>query len=296
MEKMATEGAVWAACEALVAEGRKVTGRAVLQEVGGSLSTVLRYIESWKKRDQIAYVHTEVPPDLLVALRIALSAAASEAKSDAEQDAADTKTALEEALEALATSESSIVELLKNIEESSKALSDLRAVQNQEAAVASETIAGLREQVSRQAQEIDHLIKSGEAARIETAKAVMQVERADQAAHKAEERVKELDAKLSEMTRMKVDAERDKAVAESRATDLTNNVVRLERALEKAESRSAVLEQDVKSLSLSLAEAEKGRQKAEGSLEQMEIRVNESNETIKRLRIEVDAAVKQKPS
>ncbi|MEZ4484349.1 MAG: hypothetical protein R2864_07030 [Syntrophotaleaceae bacterium] len=65
--------------------------------------------------------------------------------------------------------------------------------------------------------ERSQLIESGEAARTEAAKALLQVERADMAANKAEGRVRELETELLSLRDEKGVAEKAQAVAEQKA-------------------------------------------------------------------------------
>ena len=290
MEKMATEGSVWIACDRLVSEGRKVTGRAVLTEVGGSLSTVLRYIDSWKKRDiKTTTVAAEIPGDLQDVIRRTLGQVAQDATENLTQQLQEMASRETESLEALEKYEQQIADLNKELESAKTHIVELRQSNEKSEAVAVESIASLREQVAKLEQENTLLIRSGESARTETAKAMMQVERADQAAHKADERVVDLEKKLDELNILKTDAEKGRAVAEQHANGLVEQAGKLETLLTKCNDKISNLESEKTTLTRELKVSESARQKSEGVGEQMEIRLKEGAVTIDHLRKELES-------
>lgn len=293
MEQVATQEVVWGVCDRFKAENRKVSGRSVLSEVGGSLSTVLQHIKSWKSRDsKVETVAAEIPAELQEAISRALGKAAQDATEMLRQQNEETTTRETEALEALEASELKISSLEKDLASAQAKISELFQLHEKEAAVAAETIAGLREHVSKLEQENDILIRAGEAARTETAKAMMQVERADLAATKAEARAMELDVQIADLLTKKAEAEKGQAVAERHAQDLLEQNGKMETRLEKAGEKIESLESERANLVRSVNAAESAQRKAEGAGEQMERRIQENSALVEQLRKELDEARK----
>lgn len=294
MEKVATEESVWRACDHLQVEGRKISGRSVLAEVGGgSLPTVLRYIETWRARlTKSAPLAAEIPFDVQDSLRRALGQAALEATEALRQQIEETTSRETEALEALEGSESRIAALGKDLAVAQAQIVELRQSHEKEAAVAAETITGLREQVCKLEQENDLLVRAGEAARTEAAKAQLQVERADQTVSKAEEKVLKLEARVTELLSSKAEAEKEKAVAERYVKDLADQAAKLESQLEKSGEKIVGLESEKTELTRELNTAESARRKAEGAGEQMVLRIQESTATIEQQRKDLEAVRK----
>lgn len=281
MEKVATEDAVWRVCERLKAEGRKISGRSVLNEVGGSLSTVLRYIETWRARSaKEVPVASEIPVELQESLRRSLGFAAQEATEALRVQMEEASSREAEALEALETGEQRIAALEKGLADAKAQIVALQQSLEKEAAVAAETIAGLRENVTKFEQENNHLIRAGEAARTETAKAVLQVERADAAAAKAEARVLDLEAQIVELSGKNAEAEKGQAVAERQLTGALEQVAKLEARLTKGDEKLAALESERSELARELNQVTAAHRKAEGAGEQMTLRIQENTSRI----------------
>lgn len=295
MEKLATEETVWKACERLRSEGRKITGRAVLGEVGGSLSTILRYIKTWEARGASdAPVAAEIPADLQESICRALGLSAQEA-TEALRKEVDTTAAREaEALECLAKYEVQIAGLEKELAESKSQILEIKQLSEKESAVASVTIAELREQIQKLEQENDLLVRTGEASRTEAAKALLQVERADQSASKAEGRILDLEKRVAELVTMKAEAEKGQAVAERHALDLVDQAGKLDVLLQKCGDKISKLEGERDALTRGISAAEAAMRKAEGAGEQMSLRIQEGAATIERLKKELDDA-REKP-
>lgn len=293
MEKIATEEVVWSTCDRLKAEGRRISGRAIIAEVGGSLSTVLRYIETWRARStKDAPAAAEIPFDLQESIRRALGQAASDATEALRQQMEETSSRETEALEALERSEAQIAALEKDLAASREQIIELRQGHEKDSAVSTETIAGLREQVNKLEQENDHLIRAGETARTEAAKAQLQVERADLAASKADARVLELESRIAELMSLNAESEKGKAVANRHSQDLADQIAKLEARLQKTDEKITALETDKTALARELNAAQSARSKAEGASEQMNLRIQESAATIEQLRRELDPTQK----
>jgi Plasmid replication region DNA-binding N-term len=62
-----------------VSQGRKVSGRAVQKEIGGSLNTIYPHIDSWRARDSKNTVVAEIPADVQKTILLALDQCAKKA-------------------------------------------------------------------------------------------------------------------------------------------------------------------------------------------------------------------------
>lgn len=292
MEKIATEDVVWGVCERLKTEGRNITGRAVLNELGGgSLSTVLQYLKAWKNRDVKATpIAAEIPLELQDSIRRVLGLAQQEATESLMEQMGDATSREAEALEALGQSEIKIDSLERELATTKTNILTLMQSAEKESAVTAEIIVGMRDRVGKLEQENDLLIRAGEIARTETAKAIMQVERADMAATKADKRAVELEAQVADLLAIKSEAEKGRAVAERHAQDLIDQVGKLEVSLEKTSEKVTAIETERSALTRDLNTSDSARRKAEGAGEQMEIRISEATATIERMRKELELA------
>ena len=167
MEKVATEEAVWKVCEQLMTENHKISGRSVQAETGGSLTTVLQFIKTWRSRDSKNTAMVDISVDVLNALRKALGQTAketSEALSVLTEEAAERE---KEALDALAENESYLAEMEKNLFAAKTQSNELQQLREKESIVAEEAIIGLRNQIGKLEQQKDQHIRNGETARTE---------------------------------------------------------------------------------------------------------------------------------
>lgn len=294
MEKMATEATVWTECDKLKEEGRKVTARAVQAAVGGgSLSTVLRYIKTWEQKDaRDVLVAADIPAELQETIRRVMGSSTHEATESLRQQIEESAARESEALDGLARYEEQIASYERELADSRDRVTEAKQSAEKASAVASVTIAGLKERIEKLEQENDLLIRSGEAARTESAKAILQVERADLAAGKAESRVLELEKRVSDLVAMKAEAEKGQAVAEQHAQDLKVQLVKSDVLSEKDGEKIIKLESERDRLTQSLTGCMESLRKAEGAGEQMNHRIQESAATVERLQKALDLATK----
>ena len=136
-----------------------------------------------------------------------------------------------EALEGLAEAETQISSLTAHVAEIQQQAADKNQAAETAAAVAVERIESMTERIQSLETERKQLIEAAESSRTETAKALMQVERADRATEKAEKRLEALENQVSSCLAVKVEAEKIAAVAEQHAADLTDQLADTKAAL-----------------------------------------------------------------
>lgn len=218
MQKVATYDTVAKACEKLKAEGKKITGRAVVGLAGGSQSTVLPLIKEWRQGNDkaLAVMPSEIPAELERAILHALGLAQAEAAEKLQNEIEQAAEREEEALEALAEASRENESLSSELAEIKKQTVTERQMAETTAAVMSEKITTMGSRIEALETERQQLIESAEVSRTESAKAMLQVERADVATAKAEARVQLLEDQLQLVKDGQTAAEKKSAVAEAR--------------------------------------------------------------------------------
>lgn len=76
---------IFEACKKIQAHGQKVTNASVLEIVGGSMSTVNRYVREWHKIAPVSSNLSEIPPEMLHALNEWFGGVKSHAEDRADQ-------------------------------------------------------------------------------------------------------------------------------------------------------------------------------------------------------------------
>lgn len=264
MQQVATYETVIRACENLKSEGQKITGRAVLAITGGSLGTILGHIKEWRQNAAQAptYLPATIPAELQAAILRAIGFAQDEASAKLKESIDQASARESEALDGLTQAESRIEMLTTE-------LTKVRSHADNDRQECEKIQAVLREKIdflTRRTQDLEierkQLIETAEASRTETAKALLQIERADQASSKAEARVHALESELKRILEEKIVAEKSQAVAEQRSTDQAETLkeVRATLAELKADSKSAIAEQKLEILELRKQKAELEKQ------------------------------------
>lgn len=262
MQQVATYETVVRACEKLKGENQKITGRAVLAITGGSLGTILGHIKQWRQGVLCSpATHSEIPVDLQAAILRALELAQAEAAAKLKEETEQTISREVEALEGLSEAEQRIDYLSYKLVETEKQIIEERQTAETAAAVAVEKIASMVARIEELEIERRQLITAAEISRTEAAKAMLQVERADQATAKEETQLHNLKAEFADIQKEKVLAEKAVAVAEQKNQDQAeilaetrSNLVELKR-----ESKEAIIEQkqEIQSLKKTITELEK---------------------------------------
>ena len=218
MQQVATYDTVARACEKLTAEGKKITGRSVVGIAGGSQSTVLPLIKEWRQGTDkaLAVMPSEIPAQLATAVLHALGVAQAEAAEKLQSEIEQAVEREEEALEALTDASREVEILSLELAEIKKKTAEERQMAETAAAVMAEKIASMGARIEALETERQQLIEAAEVSRTESAKAILQVERADMATGKAEARVQLLEDQLQSVKDSQVAAEMKAAVAVAR--------------------------------------------------------------------------------
>lgn len=275
MKQVATYETVAAACEQLKEENQNVTGRAVMAITGGSLGTVLKLIKQW--RNNVALNSTnataEIPKELQTAIIRAIGLAQNEAVEKLKETVEQSDSRESEALVALAQAEKRIDQLTKELETSLKRVEEVQAEAEKESAVAAEKNDTLTRRVEELKNERKQLIEAAELSRTEAAKALLQVERADQATEKAERVSRDLNIQCQEVLNQKVEIEKKLAVLSER--NKTN-----EESLSELRNAYAQLSEENKSISSELQKENDGLRAANTNLEKQFTEINVKNEIL----------------
>lgn len=293
MEKLATEEAVWKTCDQISAEGRKVTGRAVKKEIGGSLETIFPHIDTWKARDTKCTLTIEIPADVQRSIRLALDQSVLKATAELSTKVEEAAEREKEILEDLVESEKLNAALNADLSAANAQIIVLQQMRNEDSASAAATISGLREQIGKLDQEKNDLILSREEAKMEVAKFQLQLDRADVAVSKLEEKALELEKQTSALMESKAEAEKANAVADRHAEDLSGQIVKIGEELKSAGATIARLESEKSELIRDLSAAVSSSQRAEATAEQMELRILECVSTNGQLRQELETVRKE---
>ncbi|NTW87736.1 MAG: hypothetical protein HGB26_01115 [Desulfobulbaceae bacterium] len=254
MQQVATYETVIRACESLKSEGQKISGRAVLAITGGSLGTVLGHIKEWRKNaaQTPTNLPAEIPAELQAAVLRALGFAQDEAAAKMKEAIEQAGARESEALDGLTLAEGRIEDLTTELMEVRSQANKDRQEFEKIQAVLTEKVASLTQRTQDLETERKQLIETAEASRTETAKALLQIDRADQASSKAEAQVQKLESELERILEEKIVAEKAQAVAEQRSTDQAETLkeIRTTLAEVKTDSKSAIAEQKQEILEL----------------------------------------------
>ena len=293
MVKLATKEAVWATCNQLITEGRKVTGRAVQKEIGGSLTTIFYDIDTWLAKDAKATVVTsELPESLQKSIAVVIEQKAQQATAVLQTELADVTEREKEVMEALAESETRINILENELSSAQDKITAHQQARDKETAVAVERVAGLDEQIIRLVNERNDSASSANTSKMELVKAQIHLEHAVQRAVRAEDKIVVLEQQVAELMQSKSEAENKLAVSIQHAEELTRQVTALTEQLQSAGDKLSKADSVITELSLDLKEAALKQNKAEGSAEQILLRLQESSATVEHLRNEQSAARK----
>jgi len=219
MKEKATYEAVINACEQLQRNGQKITGRAVVSIIGGgSLGTVLSHIKTWRQHGtgNSPAASTEIPADLQTAIVKALTLAQDHAKEKLQGEIDQSTLRETEALEGLAEAEKKIEETSGKLADTIQQLTETKQAADTAAAIANEKTTSLTLRVDALETERRQLIESAEIARTEAAKAMLQIERADQATVKAEKRLQDIEAQFAAIQQQKTESDKRAALAEQK--------------------------------------------------------------------------------
>ncbi len=225
MQQVATYERVASVCEQFKLDNIPISGRAVMRETGGSMSTVLAHIKEWeqnaaRKPNHSPNLSPELQTTLLREIALAQDAAVGKIKESAEQAAIREN----EALTALSEAEKKIEHLNKLLNSSRKETEEIKQNSEKRIAVLDQKIETLESRVKDLEKERKQLIESAEISRTETAKIQLQIERADQATEKSEKQNIELAEQLITAQQEKNEFEKLLALSEQKVTGLTKSL------------------------------------------------------------------------
>lgn len=295
--------------------GDRVSRRSVQAMVGGSMTTVHRLLDQAleAEREEASVQTTSISEGLVGAILLEITSQVKAATDDLELRLSALSAREQEILSDLEGSEGRVASLEQEVATLQAQLASERQAAEKAAAVALEQQGGLREQIEKLETENSNLIRAGETARTESAKAQLQVERADLAAKKAEDRVQELESNLGQLTGAVKEAEKRAAVAERHAQDLTERVADLvaqaasnAEMLQQGSSTAEQLRQDLAKALKAAADADKraalAEQQSESRVRELEGRVADLEKAkaeaekgaaaADQLRVELTAALK----
>jgi chromosome segregation ATPase len=253
-------------CRKLDQQGKDPSYGLVAAELPGNPSkgTILKHIRAYKdRRDLAATVDSGLSEPFMQAAKAEIAAHLTRTTEALNKKVREANQAADEALAELDKSETRVEGLEEELKTERKNGELYRQEAEKKEAVALQKIQDLEKRVQELEQERDQLIKAGEASRTETAKAQMQVERADKAAALAEEKMKALEEKLSAALATNTDLEKRLAVTEAKrealeATERTRTT--------EAKERIEELKQELNTIKIALEEERKGRVEAEKQL------------------------------
>lgn len=229
MEKTIGLKDIQSAMNQLRERGERISRRSVQALTGGSMTSVHRLMTDVLAEERtVATVPTsELPETLLKAILGEIGNQVRGATNELECRISEMTVREQEILSDLEGSEGQIAALERELAAVKAQLVEERQAADKTTAVAVEQIAGLRSQLDKLSTENENLIRSGEVSRMEAAKALLQVERADIDASKAEARVVELEDRLSKCALAAAEAEKRAAVSEQHAHDLEKRIAEL---------------------------------------------------------------------
>lgn len=250
MSKKVTYKDVKAACEALQAEGTKITVRAVLAITGGSMATIMAMIRKWEEAcaDPGPY---SLSDELQQAFRAEISQVVAGTREQDRQALERAQAGEADALAGLQAAESRVEALERDLEETQKQLKDVRAYYEKREAVSAERRQLQQETIASLEQEKAALQDAKVELSQQLAAARQSALYAARDAEAGQARIKSLEQQLAEVTAShteQVTALRDRieglvkgvALAEQKLTD---QAVRLEE-WKTERSRIKELEED----------------------------------------------------
>ncbi|MDE1465732.1 DNA-binding protein [Spartinivicinus sp. A2-2] len=227
-------------CEQFARDDISPTWRKVRDELGtGNPSTLLRHIKTWKERQHAAFnTDVELPQSVVGVIKKAMLEAVDNATEKQEAALADSNEQLQESLKALASVEDQM-KVLEQEKNTLLAQSEAKILELEKQLAASQRQADdLTVQNKALNNKLDEALRVQEIARTESAKAQMQVERADKATDKAEQRSEELRQEVDQMKAALTSAEKAAATAEAVANEQSKAIDRLDAEL--AEDKQAL--------------------------------------------------------
>ena len=256
-------------CDRLAAEGQTPTVRKLRAELGtGSNSTLLAHLNQWQEqRREAARAEVTLPTALVDVVQQALVAAAATARAELQAELNESRAKLGEVEELLSAGEEESARLRNELAQTREhAEAQVRELEQALAAERSK-VETLQVDLERAREQTQHALTGQETARIEAAKAGLEVKRADKAAERAEalatRQMETLDSLKAELA----EAEKRAAVAEAHSEEQQKAVTKLEVELGEARGELARTREhgagEAKELRQELGACESARREAE---------------------------------
>lgn len=258
---------VAAAAEKLKAEGTKPTNRAVQQLVGGSMATVLKFMQQWKgdQTRQSHMIDDTVDPDVAKSIHNMLARRIQEATADTTSRLAELQT-----------------DTAAVIEESERQAAELER-SGVELAAAHELCSNLTGRVGQQEIDIDKLNSelvserlAAEHARTELAKAELRIE----AAAKVEVDLAAVREQLEQERQRAIKAEKGAAVLDAQLTNARDQLTQSEARQTALSAHVDTLGMEVKKLNEDLHSADHRTQAAQESAAVLEAQLTNTRDQL----------------
>ena len=240
-----TYEAVEQAANELRGAGVSPTVRLLVEKVGGSNTTVLKYLTAWKAANPPAkHQVREMPLDIVVAVESALNRAEAAARSEIQTQLVEMQATLKD----ISAENEDLQERNAGLVEANAGIASERDTLKGQLAEQTTELRGLREAVSREQA-------AAEAARVELAKAQLLVDGADTRVAEIQERERETRHELVRVQAEFTSLRESRASAEQRAAVVEAQLEAERGAREASEARLTALQQDLQMLTASVGRA-----------------------------------------
>lgn len=280
METKATQAEVWRICDEFAAENRKITGRAIKKEIGGSLETIYSHIDSWRehrKKEQ----DTDIPTELRKTLLASLDKCAQSAIAEVTQHLNESNGRVAELLEEsngfrhkIAIQEAGLAEALSR----NAALGSAIEVERR---LADQKITDLSMCVETLNTEKNDLVAKRSDSQVEAAILSFQLGNADEHATRQERRVAELEMRVASISVAHSEAEKLLAVEQNRLRLLEPELTCATQKIASLELEKSSLHKELNAVSIDFA-------KSATAAEQLQERLTESMLTNSKLCAELE--------
>jgi chromosome segregation ATPase len=216
------------AANEIKASGQTPSVRLVRSRLGGgSNSTLVEYIRHWHSENALAStVDDNISEPFKQALLAEFGRVVKNVRDHLEEQLSQERTQAKETNDLLSESEARTTELEEQLKEE-KQESDKTILQlEKQLAAMEERSTELQRQIDKLEEHLKESVIAQELARTESAKAQIQLERADKTAEKSEKRMEELNEKIAALQESAHRAEIKAAVAEARVAELSKKGVR----------------------------------------------------------------------
>ena len=205
------------------AEGQTPSVRLVRSRIGGSNSTLLEFLRRWQGESALASsIDETISDDLRQALLIEFGRVTKNVRENLETLLVQEKTQSNEANDLLNEAETRISELEAQIKETKEQADHAILLLEKQLSATEERVTEFQRQLDKLEGQFKESVMALEIARTESAKAQIQLERADKTTQKAETKMEELEKKIIKLQESAHQAEIRAAVAEARITELTH--------------------------------------------------------------------------